>query len=181
MPRNPSNDLEETKRVQQERAQKWSKYFRQLARDWQYQDANGGRVFLSKSELGRLIKVSDVTVSQWWEGKAFPSRQNCALVAIAFGKSISPVLEAAGYIINQDDSYNTMNDIIKAVEKDSTLDSSERQRLYDALITTITPDWIATNPDWIELARVVLNQSLPLLTKAERIASIVELSKQSKS
>jgi transcriptional regulator with XRE-family HTH domain len=179
MPKNSANDIEETKKVQQERAQKWSEYFRQLVREWQYQDASGGRIFLSKSELGRLIKVSDVTVSQWWEGRAFPSRQNCALVAIAFGKSISPVLDAAGYMINQDDSYNTMNEIMNAVERDMGLEPPEKKRLSDALIMTITPNWIANNPDWIDLVRVVLNQHLSLLIKAERIASIVELSKQS--
>lgn len=180
MTQNKEQVLEEIRGSQQERAENWGKHFRNLVREWQYADEEGGRILLNKTDLAKLIKVSDMTIAQWLEGKKYPSRQNCALVSIAFGKPITQILEAAGYAISQDDSYNTMNIVMQAVEKGSTLDVQERKRLYDALTTTITPDWITANPDWIELVRVVLNQNLPPLKKAERIASVVELSRQNK-
>ena len=171
-------ETQETQEAFAERGKKWGDYFRDLVRKWQYADETGGRIFISRVELARLIGVSDVTIGYWTDGKRPPSRQHGMQVANAFNAPLHAIWEAAGINPLQDDSYNTANEILEAIAKAGDLSQEEKNRLQEALLLTLSPDWIRDNPDWIELVRFVFNQKLPLVTKAQRIASIIDGWKQ---
>jgi hypothetical protein len=98
-------------------------------------------------------------------------------VRIASILRVSPIeaLEAAGYPASQDDSYNTYGVIITAVEQDTTLSEQKRQRLLKALYEILDPAFATNAREWDELATLILHQKTPALSKAEKLAGIVDL------
>jgi len=98
-------------------------------------------------------------------------------IAHTFGVSSTDVLEAAGYPATQDDSYNTYANILRAVELDTTWSEQKRKRIQTAIIEAISPPFAfdANTAEWRGLATLVLQQRSSALSKAEKIAGIIEL------
>jgi hypothetical protein len=174
MPKNrETNELvQEINQTRQQRAHAFGVYLKGLVIDWQYRNREW---ITSATELGKILGVSDVTANDWIKGKTLPRREQ--VVRIASILRVSPVeaLEAAGYPASQDDSYNTYAVIIAAVEQDTTLSEQKRQRLLKALFEILDPAFATQAREWDELATLILHQKASALSKAEKLAGIVDL------
>jgi transcriptional regulator with XRE-family HTH domain len=174
---NAGNDdaiVRDVRQSREQRAQAFAEYLKERLIDWQYRTR---RWVTSATEVGKLLGVSDVTANDWLRGKTLPRREHCLRIAHVLGVSPTDVLEAAGYPPAQDDSYNTYAILLDAVEHESTWPQEKRERVRDAVITALSPDF-AFNPaaaEWNELATLVLQQKSSPLAKAEKIAHIIDL------
>jgi len=124
-----------------------------------------------------MLGVSDVTANDWLKGKTLPRREQCLRIAHVFGKLPTEVLEAAGYPATQGDSYNTYAGLMRAVETDTSWPPEKRAHVDKALIEAISPPFTTHDDaaEWRELSRLVLHQKASALSKAERIAGIIDL------
>lgn len=176
MPAEPNSSglIHELSKSRQARTQAFAAYLKGLIIDWQYKNRTW---ITSASELGRMLGVSDVTANDWLKGKTLPRREQCIRIADTLGVPMWDVLEGAGYSVTQDDSYNTFATIIGAVEKDTQWPEEKRKQVRDALIEAISPPFTTGSDaaDWRDLANLVLQQKSSPLSKAEKIAGVIEI------
>jgi len=155
------------------RTKAWGDYFEQLLIDHNYQTRT---LLASRADIARFTGLSAVTIGDWLNRKAVPSRRTSTLIALKFQRPLLEVLTSAGYPPNDEERYATLESVISTVET-ADLREKERASLVDALRVAMSPRFMTSvdAEEWRVMVVHLLNQSFTPLSKAKKIAAIVDL------
>jgi hypothetical protein len=175
------HDIDESVNLLHEDRQKhWKDFIMTKIR--QLQD-NLQKPYLNRKELARLLNTTDTSIKRWVENGEIPSRIQVFHLSTGFAShgvhgSDIDWLEAAGYDIMEDESYNTAQKILNAINAATDISEEDRTRLDHALVASISPEWRRLHPFTLSLISTVLNnKKMVWMDKADYIYGLVTLAK----
>ncbi len=177
-PKHPKDQhpaIAEVATTEVERARQWGVYVRDILKKKKNSDER--LMFASVRSIAGEMHIDAATLGKWIAGERYASRDGVVRFALWAGQERTKVMRAAGWNPDEDIGYPGVQKVGDAIRAATDLTPERKQELLASVDLAVDPHFMYDPivQSWSEYIRAVLNQRIPSLEKAERIALFVRL------